>query len=688
MGLVSSIESAVIAPDKTRSAGLTWKDLELQGALGARRTRSGMPINEHTALNLSAVFAAVRRLSEDVGKTPLGVYERMERGRRRRRDHQSDRLVSFRPNPEMSALNFFEALQGHLATWGNAYAEKELDNAGRVIRLWPLTPNRVNKERMEDGRLVYWVRVGRSRRRDEVVPLSPERMLHIPGFGFDGHKGYSVIQLARESLGLTAATEAFGAQHFGNSSRVSGVLQTEKKFSDKADRERLRADWERMHTGLDNAQRVAILDQGLTWQQIGIPPEDAQFLETRKFQVNEVARWFLIPPHKLMDLERSTFSNIEHQAIEYVQDTMLSWYTRWEQALSWDLFAPDERGRLYVHFNQNVLLRGDNQSRGQWYREMFSAGVFSVNDIRELEELNPVEGGDERFVPMNMMPLSLAAEPQPEPAPPPVPGSPESEGGDDDEMTPDGRMESREGRTAREWRSIQGRVSLRKRHERLFAREAAAVVRREADGIRSALNRAYGGRQTDRLRELIDELYEDHDEWVAERFLTVLQAYGANVAAQAATEASVPIPEDLDGFMRRYAETLGRRWTGSSANQIRALIQEAEADELEEVIDQRLQDWERARPMQEAQREVVEAGEAVSKLVWAAGGVTALRWLAVGEGCPLCAELDGRTVGVEGAFLREGDELEADEETTPLTRRSNVTHPPLHKGCECVIVPG
>lgn len=313
------------------------------------------------------------------------------------------------PNPEMTSFVFRETLMVHLLLWGNAYAQILRDRAGRVAGLYPLLPNRMSVNRDEAGRLYYtYQRVTDENpnfKRGGEVTLSSADVLHIPGLGFDGLIGYSPIAMARNAVGMTLACEEYGASFFANGARPGGVLQHPGVLKDPA---KLRESWQAVYGGSANTGKVAVLEEGMTYQQIGIPPEEAQFLETRKFQVNEIARLYRIPPHMVGDLDKSSFSNIEQQSLEFVKYTLNPWVVRWEQALQKSLLLPEERKRYFIRFNVDGLLRGDYQSRMQGYAVGRQNGWLSANDIREMEDMNPIsaeEGGDTYLINGNMTKL-------------------------------------------------------------------------------------------------------------------------------------------------------------------------------------------------------------------------------------------------------------------------------------------
>lgn len=360
---------------------------------------TGVNVTETSALRVTAVYACVRVLAETVATLPLVVYRRQKpRGKLRDPSHPLYTVLHDQANTEMTAMQLRETMMAHVLLWGNAYASIERDGAGNVVGLWPLLPDRTYVVRDDKtGKLVYITTLPNG----EQVLLPWDQVLHIPGLSYNGIVGYSPIQCAREAIGLALAAEEFGARFFGNGARPGGVLEHPATLSDEAYK-RLRSSWESMHRGLNNAQRLAILEEGMQYKPLTIPPEDAQFLETRKFQVTEICRLFRVPPHLVGDLERATFSNIEHQSIEFVVHTIRPWLVRWEQAINMKLLTPLERRRFFVEHIVDGLLRGDIASRYNAYAIARQNGWMSANDIRELENMNPIPGGDVYLVPLNM----------------------------------------------------------------------------------------------------------------------------------------------------------------------------------------------------------------------------------------------------------------------------------------------
>ena len=363
------------------------------------RTTSGKPVNERTAMQTMAVYACVRILAEAVASLPLHVYEYQDDGGKKLvHDHPLYYLLHDEPNPEMTSFVFRETLMSHLLIWGNAYAQIIRDGAGRVLGLYPLLPDKMEVQRDDKGNIYYVY----SRNSDENptfkeygnIKLKAEDVLHIPGLGFDGLIGYSPIAMAKNAVGMTLACEEYGASFFANGANPGGVLEHPGVLKDPS---KVRESWNSVYRGVSNAHKIAVLEEGMKYQQIGIPPEEAQFLETRKFQINEIARLYRIPPHMVGDLDKSSFSNIEQQSLEFVKYTLDPWVIRWEQSLQRSLLLPGEKGKYFIKLNVDGLLRGDYQSRMNGYAVGRQNGWFSANDIREMENMNPIpdeQGGN------------------------------------------------------------------------------------------------------------------------------------------------------------------------------------------------------------------------------------------------------------------------------------------------------
>jgi HK97 family phage portal protein len=370
---------------------------------------SGTYVNETTAMQTSAVYACVRVLSEAVASLPLNIYKYNEKHREVDRSHYLYNILHNEPNPDMTSFTFRETLMSHLLIYGNAYAQIIHENSGKVKYLYPLLPDKIDINRADNGELfyTYWRDSDEKVRNEKTgfVVLPKEQVLHIRGLGFDGIVGYSPIALAKNAIGLSLATERYGASFFQNGANPGGVLEHPQSVKNP---EQIRIAWEAIHKGAMNSNKVAVLEDGLTYHPISVPPEQAQFLETRKFQLNEIARIFRIPPHLIGDLEKATFSNIEEQSLEFVKYSLDPWFIRFEQAMQKSLLLPSEKSKYSIKFNVDGLLRGDYETRMKGYAVGIQNGFLCPNDIRSLENLNPIpenEGGNNFVLNGNMVKL-------------------------------------------------------------------------------------------------------------------------------------------------------------------------------------------------------------------------------------------------------------------------------------------
>ncbi len=377
------------------------------------RSAAGQSVNERSAMQMSAVYACVRILAESIASLPLHFYQYNDAGGKEKAvNHPLYWLLHDEPNPEMSSFSFRETLMTHLLLWGNAYAQIIRNGRGEVIALYPLMPDRMTVDRDARGRIYYEYARSESDAntlgKKSSVILSPEDVFHIPGLGFDGLVGYSPIAMAKQAIGMGLACDEYGASFYQNGAQPGGVLEHPNVLKDP---KRVRESWNAIYQGSKNAHRIAVLEEGMTYKPITISPEQAQFLETRKFQIDEIARIFRVPPHMIGDLEKSSFSNIEQQSLEFVKYTLAPWISRWEQAIQRSLLLMSERMRYFARFNVEGLLRGDYQSRMNGYAVARQNGWMSANDIRELESLDMIpdeQGGNLYLINGNMTKLEDA----------------------------------------------------------------------------------------------------------------------------------------------------------------------------------------------------------------------------------------------------------------------------------------
>lgn len=354
-------------------------------------------------MQLSAVYACVRVIAETVASLPLHLYRHIDEGKQRATKHPLYPLLHDAPNPEMTSFILRETTMTHLLLWGNSFSQILRNGRGEVLGLYPLLPDKMQVTRNEDGELIYLYQNNLNR-----MAFHRDEILHIPGLGFDGLVGYSPIAMAKNSIGLALATEEFGSSFFSNGAAPGGVLEHPGTLKDPS---KVRESWNKLFQGSGNSNKVAVLEEGMTYKPIGIPPNEAQFLETRKYQTEEICRIYRVPPHLIADLDKATFSNIEHQSISFVVHTIRPWLVRLEQAMNKALLTPDEKKDYFIEFNVDGLLRGDYESRMNGYATARQNGWMSANDIRRLENMNLIpteEGGDLYLINGNMTKLKDA----------------------------------------------------------------------------------------------------------------------------------------------------------------------------------------------------------------------------------------------------------------------------------------
>ena len=373
---------------------------------------AGKRVNEQTAMQMTAVYSCVRVISEAMASLPLHMYRYNESGgKEKATDHPLYFLLHDEPNPEMTSFVLRETMLTSLLLWGNSFSQVIRNGKGEVIAIYPLMPNRMNVDRDDKGRLYYEYMTSDTdvpTMKGTTVRLEPEDVLHVPAMSYDGLVGYSPVAMARNAIGLAIATEEYGSKFFQNGASPSGVLEHPGVLKDPA---KIRDSWTQTFGGSVNSGKVAVLEEGMKYTPISIPPEQAQFLETRKFQIEEIARIFRVPLHMIASMEHSTFSNIEQQSLEFVKYTLDPWVSRLESSMNRRLLTDDEKGKYFIKFNLDGLLRGDYQSRMNGFAVARQNGWMSANDIRELENLDRIpeeDGGDLYLINGNMTKLKDA----------------------------------------------------------------------------------------------------------------------------------------------------------------------------------------------------------------------------------------------------------------------------------------
>lgn len=522
---------------------------------GRSNTAAGISVNAETSLKISAVSACVRILSSTLAALPLDVYRRLDRGRERAADHSLYRTLHTQPNPWQTSFEWREMQQAALLLRGNSYDRIVSSPQQAVAALIPLHPDMVNPMRGQDGNLIY----------EYTPPDGPKEILlsdevhHKRGLTIDGIKGISPIDYQRETLGLTLAAEKFGASYFGNGTVLGGVLESDQALSPEA-RNNVRDSWIQRFQGSDKSHGIAVLEQGLKWRPLGVAPEQAQFLETRAFQISEIARIFGVPPHMLADIEKTTSwgTGIEQQGIGFVVYSLMPWLKRWEQAIQRDLFSPSDQQTYFAEFNVDGLLRGDAKSRAEYYSKGILDGWLVRNEVRQKENLNPIDGLDEPLQPLNMAPVTEEA--------PEI--SEDTDPADSESMQND---------------SDQSRQLLEKLHGQQIEQALDRIVTCEVKALRRALN------ASKELPESFDEkagaFYANHKAFIIRHLNPLLgdkfcKQYASDHLIASVTELKDCI--DADGL--QAASELLDRWEVSRAIELAADLADKALEEYRHAV--------------------------------------------------------------------------------------------------------
>lgn len=664
---------------------------------GSGPTAAGRQVTPQTALRSTPVWQAVTLSMGWVGSLPFKLFQTQGSGRAEVVEHPTAHVTHWEFNDRINAVTGKEVGHAHAMTRGNAYYEKVLDVAGRVVELWPLNPDATQPMLTEDNELVYVTIIG-----GEAFTLPPDRVLHIMGPSGDGIRGWSPIQMHREAIGLSLAMEEWSSRSFGNSAIPPGVLSSDLKMSPEA-QERLAKSWNDAHAGLDRSHRIAVLQEGVKFDKIGFSPADADLVQQRRFSIEETARIFNFPATKLRDTSRSAFNTVEQGNLEAVIDHLAPWATRWETSATVSLLSRSERDAgLHFKLMLQGLLRGDTETRGKFYESRVRTRSITPNELRALEEENPLpEGGDEPWVQMQDLPMSVAisASPQ-ERALMVAVGS-----GDPDLVRAVGdivnRQESRQLPPPRERRQEDERLELRAVFEPLLLDALRRMVNREVSELRRRLRSRAG--DLEQLLQFLREFYEPTgkmSDFAAASVFPTFRSFAVAVLRQVTAELALEVESSrVDGMLegeRGYLESFVRRYSSSSRKQLQALANDAASidEDPVEAISERLEEWQEGsqngppRAERMARRELVQLGEASSVFAFGAAGVVTMVWRTLGDSCPLCKGMDGRTIGISEHFIAAGQEFVGSDDTTKITPRSNVKHPPLHPGCDCMVTAG
>ena len=671
MGFLDSIFGA------ERRAANSGDDFWYTVAGMGTETNSGVRVNDASAMRSASVFACVRVLAESVASLPIHVYKRLpDGGKQRATNHPAYKLLHREINPQMTAYQWVETAMFHMALTGNHYSEIVYTNRGEIGALVPWNPEKTTVNETKSGKLEYKLDLGNGKPKTRPA----EKMLHIPAFAWNGIQGLSTIAYARETIGMSLAAEEFGARFFGHGMNPGHIMTLgEGQRFDEEQTQKFLKDLREKHSGLGKSHNNLVLPSGMTVSPIGIPPDDAQWIDSRRFSVEEIARIFRVPLHMIGEHTKNTSwgSGIEQMTLGYVTYTLRPWMARIEQILERRLLDEFERDTYFIEFLAEGLLRGDQKARSEYYTAAITNGWMSRNEVRVIENLNPVDGGDEFLTPLNMS--VVGAEPQFQEE-----NDARGDCGHNHALPPNATYAERRNDGA-------ARQSIQRSYIRVLADALQRVIRRERNDILKKANKTARSRAAGDFGKWLEDFYRDHAEFTRAEIEPAMMALAEAVGAAAMREIGQEwqMNAALEAWLAVYIESFAGRHSARQLQELQRLLDSTIEDDgdIVDAFTRRFDDWQdperMARAATDARTESVRLGQGFARVAFAAAGVTTLVWVAVGDStCPYCSEMDGKVVGIEQNFLNEGDSV------SDLSPNSSIAHPPLHLGCDCMIVPG
>jgi HK97 family phage portal protein len=648
-------------------------------------TNSGVEVTPETALQNMSVLSCVRLLSDVEAMLPLITYKRLERGQTRAHDYYLYPILREVSNPEMTAMTYRQTITGHVALRGNGLSEIEFDNAGRVKYLWPLNPDKVRRMERVNGKLVYIYTLPDSVGGQDVG-LPSDHILHIRWFTTNGLWALSPIQQSRHSIGMSMAVQEYIARFFGNNAEPGIVLKSDKELSDKAYL-RIKGDWEARHRGLENAHRLAILEDGLSVEKLGVDNKDSELLSILQYGTADIARLYGISLDMLAESDKAaTYASVEQFGERFIKYTMQPWFVRWEQEISRSLLTPTERKTYFAEHLVDALLRADLATRYTAFVQGITTGFLSPNEAREKENMNPYKGGDVYLAPLNLATIDQLSQP--------VDGNNSTGlrylgGADAPVIETRATAATVDDRELRSNRSAASRRRMMLSQRKVFRDTAARVLRREMRDVMDAAKKSLGKRDAQSMDLWLNQYYQRHEELVRRQFTPVMSAYADMVAGVAGDEVNATdgqFNDQVDRFVRSYINMYAARHAGISLENVRKRIQAAlETEDPIAALDESLDAYQDVRADEIARLESTRENNATARMVYVAAGFVKIRWRSFNKSCPYCSNLDGAVVGVEQTFIASGESYQPEGADSPLRVNNDIGHPPAHDGCDCMI---
>lgn len=667
--------------------------MQLGDILTGSTGRDDGPVSQSQAMKISVAFGCYRVIAESVGMLPCKLFRRLARGKESARDHPYYRLVHDRPNPEMTAQQFWELMTGHCAAWGGGFAEMELSRDGEVLALWPLLPHRTRAVRVEGKKGIRTEIPEKGSWKTVTLPM--KKVLHIPGIGYDGLNGYPMLTLAAMAIRRCMHIGKHMNRLYHAGTQPDMVFSHPSTLSGEA-KKKLRAGYAEWVKGLTEDQRLLILEEGMKLEHVGLSPTDSMLIQSAEISARDVLRFFRMTPKKLGFYEgTSSYKSLEEEEQAFRGDVVQPWVTRLEKSATLALFPTDPRRRNddphYVEFSIDALARSSLSARAQYYANALQNGWLNRDDVRELEGWNPIpdDGGEVYTAQINLAPLDYLAKLDPASRAIVQPGSTSR-----DAMArgvPPGQEPLRLAAPDAEQRALRS-IEARRRHRvsflPLFERLSSTIGYREGKKLRQLISRAWEKDDPLSVLEgLLDDYYAgEFAGTVARGLQPILASFAEVIRGEIVAEVGDLAGEvELGGFLVAYATSCDRRHVGRSRALLRRVIErDLPSDELKAALLAEVEGWEEKRPMRFGRRETVRAEGAVSVELYAGSGVTLKRCRSYGSSCGVCTRLDGKVVGIRESFIADGEVLEGENgEGNTITAHGPMGHPPWHDYCDC-----
>lgn len=633
------------------------------------RNLAGVTVNEKKAMTYMAFWACVRVISETIATLPLKTYKNSNE-KEIAKEHPAYYILKTRPNEKMSSYTLKQITGYHITTWGNAYWYLVFGNDMKLKEIIPLLPDRTTPVVTSKGEIIYKTIID-----NETRWFDSTQIAHFKGPSFDGLVGMSTVQMMKETLGLGIAANEYGSRFFSQGTHLGGVLETANKLSDEA-YERLKKSIA-TDGGLLNSHKIKILEEGLSFKKLGLPPGDSQFLETRKFQTGEIARFFRIPPHKIGDLDKTSYNSIESQGIEFLTDTIAPYLTMIEQEVNYKVFRYDEAGKYYAEHDVNAILRGDTKGRYDAYAVGRQWGWLSANDVRKLENMTPVDGGEIYYIPLNMVPSTMANKIT----------SKELENKRNlyylEEFNVAKVDEKRHSKV--QVRSANKRFLLTNNYNKKFSNVIEEFTKIEVEEFKRQIKKHIDTRShVDDLFKEIKDFYDSKRSEIDSNYRKIMNEYLEELRNILEDELNQNISlKELQDDIDKYINAYVNRHITTNMDGLNEVIK-AQSELSDKDYDKSLDELGQRSVNMESKEESVRASNYFAMLVYATQKRKA-RWVTTGSSsCPICKRMDGRVVSAGKPFLRKNDQIKDGD--LVFSSSYEKKHPPLHTGCDCVIM--